>query len=269
MPGRLSSWLAAASLATSLLAAASGAAQPALLEPPCDGVAASPAPAMLESRPAVLGFTDAATIASWTPRECLGWRNGPADTVVALAARFEVRSLDVLLDHFTALSRLSAVRYWSVKLQMWRPLFQSAVPLDGPDPLARRGDFERAEVRPGTPVHVLLDDDLVGPLVMEILIGAFSPEAISISMRNLSPGHRLGMEVLPIDGLAITIFLEKESEIVWRYWSAMRVATELPSFLLPPPAAHANRLAAIFRYIAGLPTDAEPPLFRDAADLPG
>lgn len=236
--------------------------------PACAGATPRPAPPRLGQPPAVLACTDGDLLAAWQPPPCLGWEAKPADVVLALAARFRIDDIESLLARFTAISALTRLRYWSVTREAWRPLFLEAVPLASADPTATRGDFRRDEIVLGEPVHVLLEDDLIGAVVHSITVEAYSPELIRVAMRNVLPGRVLGMEVLPVDGLQTVLMLEPEAPGVWRYWSIMRATIEAPDLMLPSAASYANRAAAIFRHVANLRTDAEPPLVRRAGDLP-
>lgn len=236
--------------------------------PACTGETPRPAPPSLGQPPAVLACADDDLLAGWQPPDCLGWRAKPVDVVLALAARFQLDDIEALLARFTTISALTRIRYWSVTGEAWRPLFLDAVPLARADPAATRGDFRRDEIVLGEPIHVLLEDDLIGAVVHSITVETFSNELIRVAIRNVLPGRVLGMEVLPVDGLQTVLLLEREEARVWRYWSIMRATIEAPDFMLPSAASYANRSAAIFRYVAALPTDAEPPLVRRASDLP-
>ncbi len=236
--------------------------------PPCAGGSPRPAPPRLGQPPAVLACTDTDLLAAWQPPDCLGWEAKPVDVVLALAARFRLDDIEALLARFTTISALTRLRYWSVTRDAWRPLFLEAVPLASADPAATRGDFRRDEIVLGEPVHVLLEDDLIGAVVHSITVETFSPELIRVTMRNVLPGRVLGAEVLPVDGLQTVLLLEPEAPGVWRYWSIMRATIHAPGFMLPSAASYANRAMAIFRHVANLRTDAEPPLVRRAGDLP-
>ncbi len=253
--------------ATLLPLAAAGC--PLLPVPPCAHAETRPAAPPLDQPPAVLACTDTGLLGAWQPPVCLGWHVKPANVLLALAARFRLADFEALLHRFTRVSGLTKIRYWSVTRQTWRPLFLEAVPLASADPTSGRDDFRRGEIRLGQPIHVLLEDDLLGPVVHAITVETFSPERIRVTMHNVRPGRVLGMEVLPVDGLETVLLLEREKAAVWRYWSIMRATIDAPGFLLPPTASYANRAAAIFRYVAALPTDAEPPLVERAGDLSG
>lgn len=237
--------------------------------PPCVGSAPRPAPPPLGRPPAVLACSDTDVLAAWQPPDCLRWQRKPADVLLALAVRFRLTNFEALLQRFIQVSGLTRIRYWSVTKQAWRPLFLSAVPLASADPASVRGDFRQGEILLGQPVHVLLEDDLIGAVVHAITVETFSPERIRVTIHNVRPGRVLGMDVLPVDGLQMVLLLEREEADVWRYWSIVRATVDAPDFMLPSAASFANRAAAIFRYVAALPTDAEPPLVRTARDLPG
>ncbi|MEZ5905026.1 MAG: hypothetical protein R3C69_07975 [Geminicoccaceae bacterium] len=161
--------------------------------------------------------------------------------------------IEALLARFTAISALTRIRYWSVTREAAAPALPRRGAALRADPAATRGDFRRDEIVLGEPVHVLLEDDLIGAVVHSITVEAFSPgKLIRVAMRNVLPGGVLGMEVLPVDGLEMVLLLEREEPSIWRYWSIMRATIEAPDFMLPSAASYANRAAAIFRYVASL-----------------
>jgi hypothetical protein len=54
-------------------------------------------------------------------------------------------------------------------------------------------------------------------------------------------------------------FLDRESQDIWRYYSIMRTSRNASRLTAGSEASSINRAAAFFRYLAGIPTDKEPP----------
>jgi hypothetical protein len=51
------------------------------------------------------------------------------------------------------------------------------------------------------------------------------------------------------------MFVERGKADVWRYYQVMRAGEGASSLALSSPASYANRISAIHRYIADLPTE--------------
>jgi hypothetical protein len=54
-------------------------------------------------------------------------------------------------------------------------------------------------------------------------------------------------------------FLERESQDVWRYYSIVRISKNARQLTGGNEASAINRAVAFYRYLAGIPTDMEPP----------
>ena len=54
-------------------------------------------------------------------------------------------------------------------------------------------------------------------------------------------------------------FLDRESQDVWRYYSIMRTGRKASLLTAGYEASSINRAVAFYRYLAGIPTDKEPP----------
>jgi hypothetical protein len=49
---------------------------------------------------------------------------------------------------------------------------------------------------------------------------------------------------------------------LWGYYQTIRATAGASALALGSDASYVNRLAALYRYVAGIPTDQEPPLAR-------
>jgi hypothetical protein len=57
-------------------------------------------------------------------------------------------------------------------------------------------------------------------------------------------------------------FLDRESSDIWRYYSIARTGKNANGLATGHDASTVNRAVAFFRYLAGIPTDQEPPAAR-------
>jgi hypothetical protein len=60
-------------------------------------------------------------------------------------------------------------------------------------------------------------------------------------------------------GMQSVTFLDRESKDVWRYYSITRTDRDANLFTAGYEASSINRSVAFYRYLAGIPTDKEPP----------
>ena len=63
------------------------------------------------------------------------------------------------------------------------------------------------------------------------------------------------MSVIPPGGLEGFFLVEHEARPIWRYYALTRVHLLIPAALAPPPEDHLNKAVALFRFLAGIPTD--------------
>ena len=57
-------------------------------------------------------------------------------------------------------------------------------------------------------------------------------------------------------------FLDRESDGVWRYYALSRTGRNASRLAAGHEASSVNRAVAFYRYLAGIPTDQEPPAAR-------
>jgi hypothetical protein len=77
---------------------------------------------------------------------------------------------------------------------------------------------------------------------------------------NTGAVRYLMMPVFRPGDLQSITFLDRESENVWRYYSILRTSKSASRLAAGSEASSINRAAAFYRYLAGIPTDKEPPL---------
>lgn len=230
--------------------------------PPCAGAAATPAFPRPGAPPAVAVWRADALPDGWAPPACSGLaaaRRGT--TVVALAGAFRAAGgLDAVLARLGAVSRQTGIRYWRVQDQAWVPMLDDASALAGADASARREDFAPAELRQGARLHALYDDsDPIGPVVYETEVLAVGPTSVRLVTRNVTPGRMMGFTIADPGDLASMLEIDAAGGDAYRYYALTTVTLGSLAAALVPDAAHVNRAVATFRFVAGIPTDAEPP----------
>ena len=83
-----------------------------------------------------------------------------------------------------------------------------------------------------------------------------------LSTENVTP-IRVGiLTAFDPGSMQSVIFLDKRGPGLWGYYQAIRATEGASAFVLGSDASYVNRLAALYRYEAGIPTDQEPPAAR-------
>jgi hypothetical protein len=202
--------------------------------------------------------------AGWVPPACTGWAPRGDGVVFAAAGRFKHDgSSDALLARAGAFSRQTEIRRWNVKTGRWEQQYKASAALTGPDPGSRRPDFQPAEFVKGARLYFVQDDmEALGPIVHELTVRERSAERIVLTTRNVNKGRAYFLPVIDPGGLEGFFMVEREAGSIWRYYSLTRVHLLIPDAMAPPPKDHLNKAVALFRFLAGMPTDTEPPAAR-------
>ncbi|TDY16679.1 hypothetical protein B0G81_7756 [Paraburkholderia sp. BL6665CI2N2] len=256
--------LKAAARCAPLLVAAGFAAATPLPTPPC-GTPPVPAYASLGAQPAMTilraGELDTGV---WRPSACTGWPAASRSRVVVAVAGL-VRVGDgpeTLLGRAGAVSTLRTVRYWSTTDKKWRPLFLDAAALSA-EGGERRGDFRPSELQAGGTYYYWVDDSRSGPLVYRVRVLEHSPHRVALAEENVSPVRAFGLMLFQPAALQTVVFAQRQTNDVWGLYILVRIDQQASSFMASGhEASTANRALALFRHLAGIPTDADPPAVR-------
>jgi hypothetical protein len=232
-------------------------------QPPC-GAAPVPRYPAPDAAPAVKVWTGPEPGQSWAPPPCTGWTAAGFSTLVAAAGRFRYAGgADGLRRRVGAVSAMTGIRYWSTTDRQWRPLMLDAYAMTGAGG-PRRGDFGLEEVSAGRTLSLLENDSRLGKAEYRMRVREATPTRLVFELENTTAVRFTVLTLLePGQGQAI-YFLDRESANVWRYYALARTAREASAFALAAgrEGALVNRAVAFYRYIAGIPTDAEPPAVR-------
>lgn len=247
-------------LGAGLIPGRSHAAVPPLV-PPCGGPP-SPAYPPVGARSATAVWSEAEIKSqNWRPPACLPWAAGGTKLVAALAGQFQsAASADQLAARLARMSALPSVRYWSTTDKAWKPLASQAGMLTGvdgspaPDPLP-------ADLQPGRTFHYF-ETGRAGRTVYRLSVLERRSNRIVMATENVTAMRVAIVTAFEPGALQSAFFLERQDGGAWGYYQVMRATEGASSMTLGKDASYLNRLAALYRNTAGMPTDQEPPLAR-------
>jgi hypothetical protein len=227
-------------------------------QPPC-GSATFPSYPGVDEPPAVLVRDADASGREWTPPACTGWTSPGYTTLVVTAARFRHASgVGELIRRVGAVSERTGMKYWSTTKKRWRTLVLYARALRGPEGERRREDFSPVDMTEGKPLYFMQEDNLFGKAIYRMRIRSLSSDRLVFDTENAGPVRNLMLLFRPGEIQSLH-FLERESRDVWRYYGMMRTGRDANPLTAGHDASYVNRAVAFYRFLAGIPTDREPP----------
>jgi hypothetical protein len=198
----------------------------------------------------------------WAPPACTGWSSSDSATLVATAARFSLPGDDAAIRRrLGAVSAMRGLIYWSTTHQGWQPFILDAYALTGAAG-ARRADFAADEIAAGHSLYMLQEDNLLGKVVYEMHVDAASADRLVIATRNVNAVRYFGVPIFQPGDIQTICFLDREPNEVWRYYAVMRMPKQASLLTMGHTASLINRAVALYRYLAGVPADREPPAAR-------
>jgi hypothetical protein len=227
--------------------------------PPCGSEAFPPLPD-LEDSSAVKVWDHAESGRDWTPPSCTGWTDPGFTTLVATSARFRHDSgVEGLLRRVGAISGMAGMRYWSTAHKRWQTLVITAHALSGAAGDQVREDFSPGEMSEGKTLYYQQEDNLTGRGIYRMRLRSVSPDRLVFDVENTGTVRYLGMRLFRPGEMQSITFLERESPDTWRYYNLSRTGRNASVLLAGRDASSVNRAVAFYRYLAGIPTDRDPP----------
>jgi len=228
-------------------------------QPPCGSTTFPPYPEP-ENSPAVRIWGRAESGRDWTPPACTGWTDSGFTTLVVTVARFRhAFGVEGLLRRVGAISEHAGIRYWSTTHKRWQTLIISARAWSEAAGDRPREDFSPGEMTEGKSLYFQQEDNLSGKAIYRMRIRSASPDRLVFDTENIGAVRYLWMPVFRPGGMQSITFLDRESQDVWRYYSIMRTSKNASLLTAGYEASSLNRAVAFYRYLAGIPTDKEPP----------
>jgi hypothetical protein len=200
----------------------------------------------------------------WSFPACTGWKNSDFTSMVVIAGRFRfTMGSEGLRGRIGAISETAGIRYWSTTQKRWRALILQAHALQTASQDRPRSDFAPAEIAAGQSLFFIQEDNTFGRVTYRLRIKSVSADHISYEVENASTvRYLLVAAVLQPGDLRSIYFLDSDSADVWRYYAITLAKGRIGLFLKGRHASTVNRAIALYRHIAGIPTDQEPPAAR-------
>jgi len=228
-------------------------------QPPCGADAVPPYPA-LDDAAVVKWWSKSDFGRDWRPPACTGWAAVGFTTLVTTVARFRHTSdAEGLLRHIGAISELAGVRYWSTTHKQWQTLIVGANALTGLQAGQRREDFTPDEMKDGKVHYFEQADNLSGKAVYRMHVAETSAHRIVFDVENVSTIRYFLIPLFHPGEMQSIYYLDRESENVWRFYSIVRTGKNANGLTAGNEASSINRAVALYRHLAGIPTDQEPP----------
>lgn len=198
----------------------------------------------------------------WVPPACTGWAPRPFTVLVeteGLSARPE--SADDILARVGRISMYPEIRYWSATRERWRALVPSATALRAADPAATRGDFSAEELRTGLRHFWQEENTPLDAVTYALDATRAEDDRLVIHVTNALPARVSVFETLAAGRHAFFYALYRRPDGRWRIYGLMRTGNGPSIFAASGRRSYGNRAVALYRYLAGSPTAAAPPLF--------
>jgi hypothetical protein len=140
-------------------------------------------------------------------------------------------------------------------------MFTRATALDGPDPKKLRGDFSAAEMRAGHDVYFLAADNRSGDnTVSRLHVREAQSGHVIIETANMTPLRWMFLPFAAPGNVQTWYFLDRETDGSWRFYSLTRVLYASSFFVhFVAAESYINRALGMYRHLAGIPTDRDPP----------
>jgi hypothetical protein len=201
---------------------------------------------------------------NWQPPACTGWTQASRTKLaIALSGAFHFDgTMEMLLGRLGAMSAMRAVKYWSTTDSKWRLLANDASALNGPDAQKRRQDFTPSEFRKGAVLHYWMDDTRFGPITYRATVVESGSDLAIVKSENLTPIRQFLFTIFEPGALQSVVFLQRLSPGVFGVYILTRGGDGTSLLANWHDASYVNRSVALFRQLAGIRTDQEPPASR-------
>lgn len=216
----------------------------------------------VETNPTVaMWFGD--DLATWQPPACTGWTARPFTVLVETWGRTDAHgSADDILARLGRIADLTEIRYWSTTRGRWRALVPDAAALNAPDPNDRRaGDFTARELRSGVHYFWQEENTPLGAVTYALTVRHVDEARIVVAIANALPARASVFTRLPPGHHEFLYVFRRGADGRWSIYGLMRTGSGPNPIAQIGRKSYGNRAVALFRYFAGEPTDAAPPLF--------
>jgi len=214
-------------------------------------------PAVFRSNSLAVGVWSAAD--GNPPPACRGTGQPAAVVLVQSAGSFsEPGGAAAILRRLAGLSRYPGIHYWSVTRGRWRTLITKAQRLDA-DGAPRPGDLPEESLNQGSQFWFHQEENTpAGSVDYVLTVEEADADHLSLDLRNTRPIRFLGLTMFAPGEYRFHHAFWHGAADQWTYRGEFeaRGTTDIPFADRGP--SYANRAQAVFRYLAGLPSETEP-----------
>ena len=139
------------------------------------------------------------------------------------------------------------------------PLSKDAFALAGPDPKSRRGDFSASEFVKGSDLYYSDDDTRTGPAVYRFRVLENTAERVVLASDNVTPIRRFLFTLFKPGAFQSLLVIQRVSPGIFGTFILHRSGEGTNSLAAGHDKSYVNRAVALFRQLAGIKTDQEPP----------
>ena len=167
--------------------------------------------------------------------------------------------MSALLARVGTISALRSIQYWSTTNKKWGPLSSDASALTSPDPKSRRPDFSPSELVKAAELYYWEDDTRTGSAVYRLRVSESTPERFIIASENITPIRRFWLTLFKPGALQSVLVIEHVAPGIFTAFVLNRSGNGASVLTAGHESSYVNRAAAVYRQLAGIKTDQEPP----------
>ena len=217
-----------------------------------------------EVSPIFNGWVQKKLITDARALDCASLFPGDFTLYLTLAGSFrDQATADIVLRRFGAISTLQGVRYWSVKDGSWQTLIKEASAVTASTGKQTRPDFSIEELKSGNDLFYEQQDNRSGgKVIYRLRVLDAGPDKLMITMENVTSVRFLLIPIFAPHDLQFLYIMQKTSPGVWGYYNLAGVRGFWATTTQNGEKSYINRAVAMFRHIAAIPTDQNPPFMR-------
>ncbi len=229
--------------------------------PPCEE-AVLPSPGPAGAPPVVRVWQQGELPAGWVPPACSGWTSRGFRLMAAISGRLGPAAAAALPARLEAISRLAGIRFWAVSAQQWQVLIREAHALTDTRPRQKRADFSDGELTPGRLLRYSESDNGSGEDRYRMQVLVRTPDRLEVETENAGTIRFLFLPLFHPGDVQALYVLDRQADGSALFYSLTRIGMGASSLAAGHAASLVNRAMAMYRYLAGIPTDQEPPAAR-------
>jgi hypothetical protein len=132
--------------------------------------------------------------------------------------------------------------------------------LDGPGDTVRRADPTAASLVPGHDLYYAEQPEVGGLTVYRLRVIAHTSDDLVLATENVSPIRVAIITLFEPGALQMVSFLHRDGPGTWALYEITRATAASSTFVTHYQGAYLNRLEAMHRFLADIPTDRDPPI---------